>query len=165
MHDSMKRLIGASFLLAFLVSACGAMTPDLDFCRVVTAAPEYEGHTFRTQIMVVPGYHGRFAMLAQCKARVIKFAPGSFSGSPALQKLNDEAERAFRMREGPPPWKGVAVRVTARVEKVSSPEPGYVLRLLDADSVRLIDLPDDFQPPEESGKVPGPEPSSEKSFR
>lgn len=147
----MKRLGGAAFLLAVLVTACGAVTPDVDFCQVLIAAPEYKGRTFRTEIIVVPDYHGRFATISQCKARVITFAKGSFAGSPALQKLDDEVERAYRTREGPPPLKAVAVRVTARVEKVwfpvpgvSSPQPGYVLRLLDADDGRLVDVPEEI---------------------
>lgn len=96
----------------------------------------------------MPDYHGRFATISQCKARVIKFAKGSFGGSPALQRLDDEVERAYRTREGPPPLKAVAVRVTARVEEVGLPVPGvsstqpsYVLRLLDVDGGRLVDIP------------------------
>lgn len=148
----MKRLGSASLLLAIIVSACSAVTPGVDFCHVLTAAPEYEGRTFRTEIIVVPDYHGRFATISQCKARVIKFANGSFSGSPALQKLNEDVERAYRTREGPPPLKAVAVHATACVERawfpvpgVSSPQPGYVLRLLDADSGRLVDIPEEIR--------------------
>jgi hypothetical protein len=62
--------------------------------------------------------------------------------------LDDEVERAYRTREGPPPLKALAVRATVRIEKicfpmpgVSSPQPGYVLRLLDADGGRLVDVP------------------------
>jgi len=148
MYDSMKRLGSVSLLLAVLVSACSAVIPDVNFCQVLIAAPEYEGRTFRTEIIVVPDYHGRFATASQCDARVINFAKGSFAGSPALQKLDYEVERAYRKREGPPPLKAVDVRVTARVDKiwltapfVSSPQPGYALRLLDADGGRLVDIP------------------------
>jgi hypothetical protein len=77
----MKLLHGAVFLLAVLVSACSGATPDVDFCQALTAAPEHEGRTFRTQIIVVPDYHGRFATISECKARVIKFADRSFSGA------------------------------------------------------------------------------------
>jgi len=148
---SRLRLCLELLLVAILVSACSAVTPDVDFCQVLTAGPEYKGRTFRTEIIVVPDYHGRFATLSQCKASVIKFAKGSFAGSPTLQKLDDEVESAYRTRNGPPPLKAVAVRVRARVEEVwlpvpgiSSTQPNFVLRLLDCDSGRLVDLPEEI---------------------
>jgi hypothetical protein len=100
---------------------------------------------------VVPDYHGRYATVSPCKVRAIHFAEGSFSGSPALQKLDDEVARAYNMRHEPfLAFKAVAVRVTARAAKVwypspvpgdSSVRPGYELRLRDADGGRLIDPP------------------------
>jgi hypothetical protein len=148
MYDSMKRLSGVSLLLAVLISACSAVTPDVDFCRVLIAAPEYEGRTFKTEIIVVPDRHGRFATSSQCNTRAIKFANGSFAGSPALQNLDDVIEKAYLTRDRPPPRKVVDVRVTAQVQKVwftasrvASPKPGYALRLLDADVGRLVDVP------------------------
>jgi hypothetical protein len=145
----------------------------VDFCHVLTAAPEYQGRTFRTEIIVVPDYHGRFATTHgfathQCKARnVITFAEGSFSGSPALHGLGDEVEGVYRND----PQKAVAVRVTARVEKawfdqapgVLPPRPGYVLRLLDADVGRLVDSSEDLLPPLPSYLTP--EPSREEKPR
>ena len=151
MYASMKRLSGVSLLLAVLISACSAVTPDVDFCRVLIAAPEYEGRTFRTEIMVVPDYHGQLATSSQCNARVIRFAQGSFAGSPALQKLDDVIEEAYLTRDRPPSRKVVDVRVTAQVQKVwftvpgvASPKPGYALRLLDADVGRLVDVPEEI---------------------
>lgn len=162
----MNVLRSGSLLLAALVSACSAQIPEVDFCKVLTAAPEYQGRTFRTEIIVVPDYHGRFATISQCKARVIKFAKGSFSGSPTLRKLDDEVERAYRTREGPPPLKAVAVHATALVEKVwfpapgvSSLQPGYVLRLLNANSGRLVDIPAEILQPPESDMARELEPS------
>jgi hypothetical protein len=136
----------------------------VDFCQVLTSAPEYQGRTFRTEIIVVPDYHGRYATISQCKIRAIRgrvafaailFAKGSFDGSPAVRKLDDEVERAYRTTEDAIHPKAVAVRVTARVEKswfdrwpgVFSPHQGYVLRLLDADGGRIIDLPEDVLTP------------------
>jgi len=122
----------------------------VDFCQVLTAAPEYQERTFRTEVIVVPDYHGRFATISQCKVRAIGFAEGSFVGSPALRRLDDEVERAYRAREDSPRLKAVAVHVTARVERIWSSRlpgilpsrPGYVLRLLDADEGRLVDVPE-----------------------
>jgi hypothetical protein len=129
----------------------------VDFCQVLTAAPEYQGRTFRTEIIVVPTLHGMFATTHACKARkIIHFAEGSFTGSPALQRLDAEVDKAepLNLEDPTGPLKAVAVRVTARVERVwrsvpgvSSPQPGYVLRLLDADDGRLVDRSDDLLPP------------------
>ena len=148
MYDFRKRLGGVSLVLAVLASACNTVIPEVDFCQVLIAAPEYEGRTFRTEIMVVPDYHGRFATSSQCHANVITFATGSFAGSPALQNLDDVIEEAHRTRDCPPRRKIVDVRVTAQVQKVwftvsgvASPKPGYALRLLDADVGRLVNVP------------------------
>jgi hypothetical protein len=98
-----------------------------------------------------------FATTHACKARkIIHFAEGSFTGSPALQRLDDVVERVDRMNfEGSDPQKAVAVLVTARVEKswftrapgILPPQAGYVLRLLDADDGRLVEQSDDLFPP------------------
>jgi hypothetical protein len=140
----------------------------VDFCQVLTAAPKFQGRTVKTEIIVVPDYHGWFATTSQCNAIVINFAASSFAGSPALQKLSDQVKAAYRMREGPLPWKGVAVRVTARVDKVpaaGSGRPGYVLRLLDAENGRLVDIPREILQPPPSGGASATEPSREKESR
>jgi hypothetical protein len=130
-----------SALLAILGSACSTGASEVDFCQVLTAAPKFEGQTFKTDLIVVPDYHGRIATSANCKGIVIRFAESSFAGNAALQQLDAEVDRAYRMREGPRPWKGVEVRVTARIVKVESPGSGYALRLLDAGNGNLVDIP------------------------
>jgi hypothetical protein len=71
---------------------------------------------------VVPDYHGTFATIYQCKARVIRFADESFSGSPALQRLDDEVERAYRTREDPdaPHLRAVTARDSASRKNLTS---------------------------------------------
>ena len=136
-----QRAVSASVLLA-VCSACSPAITDVDFCQVLTALDEYQGRTFRTEIVAIPDYHGRVATAAKCQGRAIGFAKSSFWGSPKLQELNDEMERAYLTRNGPVPWKAVAVRVTARVEKFPPPQPRYLLKLLDAgDDARLVDVP------------------------
>jgi hypothetical protein len=68
MHMFMKPLRSASLLLAVLVSACSAVTPEVGYCQVLTAAPEYQKRTCRTEITVVPTRHGAFATTYQCQA-------------------------------------------------------------------------------------------------
>ena len=82
--------------------------------------------------------------------------------------MNEDVERAYRTREAPP-LKAVAVRVTARIERVwfqvpgvSSSRPGYVLRLLDADTGTLVDIPEEIRRPPENDMALRPEPSREE---
>jgi hypothetical protein len=151
----MKRLVILSLSLAILGGGCTGRTTAVDFCKVLASAPEYEGHTFKTEIVVVPDYHGWFATIYQCNARAIGFASGSFTGSTALRNLDGLVESAYRTRQGPGPLKAVDVRVTARVDKgwisvpgVASPQPTYTLRLLDAAVGRLVDITGVLEAPE-----------------
>ncbi len=143
----MKSTRSLSLLLALLGSACSTAASEVDFCQVLTAAPKFEARTIKTEIIVVPDQHAWFATTSQCNSVVMHFADSSFAGSTALQKLGDQVKTAYRMRDSASALKGVEVRVTARVDKISSPDstrPGYVLRLLDADSGRLVDIPKEF---------------------
>ena len=141
--------------LAAIGSACSTAVPEIDFCEVLTAAGKFEGRTFKTEIVAIPDYHGRFATDFQCEGRAIRFVDSSFKGAPQLQKFDDEMERAYSTREGRLPWKGVAVRVTARVEKFSPPLPVYMLRLLDARDWKMVDIPSEVVHPPGGDKVPG----------
>lgn len=90
------------------------------------------------------------------RAPVIHFTPSSFEGSPALQRLNDEIERAWLMRDGQGVVKAVAVHVTARIEAFSPPQDRYLLRVLDASDVRLMDTPADIGSPSGLPEVRSP---------
>lgn len=150
----MKARLTALVLLAALSSACGTAVQGVNFCRVLASAPEFENRTFRTEITVVPTLHRSFAVGSQCPVfpatgliPVIHFTPSSFEGSSALRELSDEIERAWLMRDSQGVLKAVAARVTARIERFSPPQDRYLLRVLDAGDVRLVDIPADVIPP------------------
>jgi hypothetical protein len=157
----MKLRLSTLLLLAVFLSACSSAVQDVNFCRVIASAPEFENRTFRTEIIAVASQHGTFAVGLQCPlfpatglTPVIHFTPSSFEGSLALQKLNDEMEKAWRARNGPLPWKAVAARVTARIEAYSPPQDRYLLRVLDVSDMRLVDIPNDvIAPPPASQEV------------
>ena len=118
---------------------------------MLIAAPKFEGQTFKTEIIVVPDQHAWFATSSRCGSAVMLFADSSFAESTNLQKLGEQVNTASRMQDSVLSLKGVEVRVTARVDKISSadaPRPGYVLRLLDAESGRLADLPTEILEPQ-----------------
>ena len=152
----MKATLGTLFLVAVLGSACSTAVQDVNFCRVIASAPQFVNRTFRTEITVVPSQHGWFAFASQCslppvpgiyRAPVMHFTPSSFEGSAALRRLNDEIERASRMRNDQGVLKAVAARITARIEAFEPPQDRYLLRVLDTSDVRLVDEPMDIVSP------------------
>jgi hypothetical protein len=74
----------------------------------------------------------------------MNFADSSFSGSSSLEKLGDLLREAYRMRDSVGTIKGVEVRVKARAEAiqlVNPPRPDIVLKLLDAENGKIVDVP------------------------
>jgi hypothetical protein len=139
-------------LVIFMASnACTKKAENLDFCRILAAAPEFQSKLFRADIVVIPNIHQDFAVAPGCQERkVLTFAPGSFSESPGLVDLRRAIDKAYLApgSQASPRGKAVSVRVTAKVVKVSTPRAGYALRLLQAEHISIVDALDLGDPTE-----------------
>lgn len=145
---------GVPFLLVALGCACSSSAPEVDFCHVLKDAPEFSGETFKTDILAVPGDHFVTATSSDCSSIVIRIAESSSTG-PSLNALYEQIGDAWRTNGHQRLQRGIAVHVKASIDKIiaeNSPKPGYELRLLDAEIGKLVDLPQSFQFPRDSGR-------------